>query len=85
MPAGAMVSKDFSNMHFHSDPNLRPAEVQPPTTERHTPAVLARKLARMRRRRALRKGGTIALYGTMVVLIVLWGAYVASWWQAAAR
>jgi hypothetical protein len=76
-------------MHFHSNPNLRPTEVQPPTTERRAPAVLAYKLAtRERLRRAMRKGGTIALYGVRVALILLWGAcvaYVASWWQAAAH
>ena len=76
-------------MHFHSDPHLKPIEIQPPTTERRTPAVLARKpAARARLRRALRKGGTLALRGGMLVLILLWGAYVAyvaSWWQAAAH
>ena len=74
-------------MRFNSDPNLRPAKVQPPTAERRTPTVLTRKLAtRERLRRALRKCGTIALYGVIVVLIMLSGAYVAyvvSWWQAA--
>jgi hypothetical protein len=76
-------------MHFHSDPNLRPAEVQPPTTEQRTPAVLTRKLAtRERLRRALRKGRTIARYGVVGVLIMLLGAYVAylaSRWRPAAR
>jgi hypothetical protein len=84
---GAIVSKDISTMHFHSDPNLKPTEIQPPTTERRTPAVRARKpAARERLRRALRKGGKIALKGGMLVLILLGGAYVAyvaSWWQAA--
>jgi hypothetical protein len=74
-------------MHFHSDPNLKPTEIQPPSTERRTPAVLARKPAtRARLRRALRKGGAIALRGGMLVLILLCGAYVAyvaSWWQTA--
>jgi hypothetical protein len=42
---------------FRSHPNLKPAEIQPPTTEQRTPAVLARKPAtRARLRRALRKG-----------------------------
>jgi hypothetical protein len=59
----------FSNMRFQSDPNLKPTEVQPPSAERRTPAVLARKPAtRAPMRRALRKGGTIALKGGMRVL-----------------
>jgi hypothetical protein len=54
---------------FRSDPNLKPTEIQPPTTEQRTPAVLARKPApRARLRHALRKGGTIALNGVMLVL-----------------
>jgi hypothetical protein len=66
---GAIVSKDISNMRFDSDPNLKPTEIQPPTIERRTPAVLARKPAtRARLRRALRKGGTIALNSGMLVL-----------------
>jgi hypothetical protein len=53
---------------FRSDPNLRPTEIRPPTTEQRTPAVLARKPApRAGLRRALRKGGTIALNGGMLV------------------
>jgi hypothetical protein len=56
-------------MRFQSDPNLKPTEIQPPTTERRTPAVLARKpAARARLRRALRKVGAIALNGGMLVL-----------------
>jgi uncharacterized coiled-coil protein SlyX len=56
-------------MRFQSDPNLKPTEIQPPTTEQRTPAVLARKpAARARLRRALRKGGAIALNGGMLVL-----------------
>jgi uncharacterized membrane protein len=56
-------------MRFQSDPNLKPTEIRPPTTERRTPAVLARKPAtRTRLRRALRKGGAIALNGGMFVL-----------------
>jgi hypothetical protein len=56
-------------MRFQSDPNLKPNEVRPPTTERRTPLVLARKPApRPRLRRALRKGGAIALNGGMLVL-----------------
>jgi hypothetical protein len=35
--AGAIVSNDISNMRFHSDPNLEPTEIQPPTTEQRTP------------------------------------------------
>jgi uncharacterized coiled-coil protein SlyX len=59
-------------MRFQSDPNLKPTEIQPPTAERRTPAVLARKpAARARLRRALRKGGTIAVKGAMLVLFVL--------------
>jgi hypothetical protein len=88
LPPG-VVCEDISTMHFHSDPNLKPTEIQPPSTERRTPAVLARKPAtRVRLRRAMRRGGTIALKGGMLVLILLWGAYVAyiaSWWQAAAH
>jgi hypothetical protein len=73
-------------MHFQSDPNLRPTEIQPPTDERRTPAVLARKPGlRARLRRALRKGGTIALKAGALVLILLLGAYMASLWRAAAR
>jgi hypothetical protein len=54
---------------FRSDPNLKPTEIQPPTTEQRTPAVLARKPApRPRLRHALRKGRTIALNGGMLVL-----------------
>jgi hypothetical protein len=53
---------------FRSDPNLKPTEIQPPTTEQLTPAVLARKPAsRVRLRHALRKGGAIALNGVMLV------------------
>jgi hypothetical protein len=56
-------------MRFQSDPNLKPAEIRPPTIERRTPAVLARKPAtRARLRRALRKGVTIAQNGGMLVL-----------------
>jgi hypothetical protein len=56
-------------MRFQSDPNLKPTEIQPPTTERRTPAVLARRPAtRAPLRRALRKGGTIALKGRMRLL-----------------
>jgi hypothetical protein len=56
-------------MRFQSDPNLKPTEIRPPTTERRTPAVLARKPATPARlRRALRKGRTIALNGGMLVL-----------------
>src|SRR5262245_26746983 len=59
----------FSNMRFQSDPNLKPTEIQPPTIERRTPAVLARTPAtRAPLRRALRKSGTIALKGGMRVL-----------------
>jgi hypothetical protein len=72
-------------MHFHTDLNLKPTEIKPPITRRCTPAVFARKLARVRLRRALRQGSTIAIYGGVLVLIVLWGAYVASWWQVAVR
>jgi hypothetical protein len=54
---------------FRSDPNLKPTEIQAPATEQRTPAVLARKPApRARLRHALRKGGTIALNGVMLVL-----------------
>ncbi len=56
-------------MRFQSDPNLKPTEIQPPTTEERTPGVLARKPAtRARLRRALRKGGTMVLNGGMLVL-----------------
>ncbi len=59
-------------MDFRSNPNLKPTEIQPPTTEQRTPAVLARKLdTPARLRRALRKGGTIALKSGMLVLILL--------------
>jgi hypothetical protein len=69
LPPRAIVSKDISNMRFQSDPNLKPTEIQPPTTEQRTPLVLARKPAsRGLLRRALRKGGTIALNGGMLVL-----------------
>jgi hypothetical protein len=62
----------ISTMRFHSDPNLKPTEIQPPTTEQRTPAVLARKpVTRARLRRALRKGGTIALNDGMLVLNLL--------------
>jgi hypothetical protein len=54
------------------DPNLKPTEIRPPTTEQRTPALLARQPAtRARLRRALRRGGTIALNGGMLVLILL--------------
>jgi hypothetical protein len=54
---------------FRSDPNLKPTEIQPPTTEQRTPAVLARKpTPRAWLRHALRKGGAIALNGRMLVL-----------------
>jgi hypothetical protein len=63
------VPRVFPNMRFQSDPNLKPTEIQPPTTEQRTPAVLARKPAtRVRLRHALRKGGTIALNGGRLVL-----------------
>jgi hypothetical protein len=70
LPPGAIVSKDISNMRFHSDPNLKPTEIQPPTTEQRTPLVLARKpAARARLRRVLqKKGSTIALKGGRLVL-----------------
>jgi uncharacterized coiled-coil protein SlyX len=69
LPPGAIGSKGISNMRFQSDPTLKPTEIQPPTTEQRTPAVLARKPApRARLRHALRKGGTIALNGGMLVL-----------------
>jgi hypothetical protein len=56
-------------MRFQSDPNLKPTEIRIPATERRT--VLARKPAtRARLRRALRKGGTIALNAGMLVLNV---------------
>jgi hypothetical protein len=72
LPPGAIASKDISNMRFHSDPNLKPTEIQPPTTEQRTPLVLARKpVTRTRLRHPLRKGGTIALKGGMLVLILL--------------
>ena len=59
-------------MRFQSDPNLKPTEIQPPTTEQRTPAVQARKPApRAPLRRALRKGSTIALKGGMLGLILL--------------
>jgi hypothetical protein len=65
----AIVSEGISNMRFQSDTSLKPTEVRPPTAERRTPAVLARKPATCARlRRALRKGGTIALNGGMLVL-----------------
>ena len=69
LPPGAICSKDICNVRFQSDPSLKPTEIQPPTTERRTPAVLARKPAtRAPLRRALRKSGTIALKGGMLVL-----------------
>jgi hypothetical protein len=59
-------------MRFQSDPNLKPTEIQPPTAEQRTPAVPARKPAtRARLRRALRKGGMIALNSGMLVLNLL--------------
>jgi hypothetical protein len=59
-------------MRFQSDPNLKPTEIQPPTTEWRTPAVLARKPAqRGRLSRELRKGGTIALKGGTLLLNLL--------------
>jgi hypothetical protein len=72
LPPGAIVSKDISNMRFQSDPNLKPTEIQPPTTEQRTPLVLARKPAsRATLRHALGKVGTIALNGGMLALILL--------------
>jgi hypothetical protein len=72
LPPGAIASKDISNMPFQSDPNLKPTDIQRPTTEQLTPLVLARKPAtRARLRQALRKGGTIALNGCMLVRILL--------------
>jgi uncharacterized coiled-coil protein SlyX len=72
LPPGAIVSKDISNMRFQPDPNLKPTEIQPPTTEQRTPLVLARKPAtRARLRQALRKGGTIALNGGLLVRLLL--------------
>jgi hypothetical protein len=54
-------------MDFRSDPNLKPTEIQIP--EQRTPVVLARKPGtRARLRRSLRKGGTIALNGGILVL-----------------
>ncbi len=56
-------------MDFRSDPNLKPTEIQTPTLEQRTPVVLARKPGtRARLRRSLRKGGTIALNGGILVL-----------------
>jgi hypothetical protein len=66
----AIVSKEKSNVRFHSDQNLRPTEIQPPTIEQRTQAALARKPApRAPLRRALRNVGTIALKGDMLGLI----------------
>jgi hypothetical protein len=57
---------------FRSDPNLKPTEIQPPTIEQRTPAVLARKPApHARLKHALRKVGTIALNGGMLGLMRL--------------
>jgi hypothetical protein len=73
-------------MHFLSNPDLKPTQIQPPTTERRTPAVFARKPAtRPRLMRALRKGGTIAVKVGLILLGGACAAFVASWWQAAAR
>jgi hypothetical protein len=56
-------------MDFRSDPNLKPTEIQTPSTEQRTPVVLARKPGtRARLRRSLRKGGTIALNGGILML-----------------
>jgi uncharacterized coiled-coil protein SlyX len=56
-------------MDFRSDPNLKPTEIQTPTPEQRTPVVLAHKPGtRARLRRSLRKGGTIALNGGILVL-----------------
>jgi hypothetical protein len=69
-PPGAIVSKEISNVRFHSDPNLKPTEIQPPTIEQRTPAVLARKPAPCAPlRRALQNVGTIAQKGGMLGLI----------------
>jgi hypothetical protein len=59
-------------MDFRTNPNLKPTEIQPPTTEERTQAVLARKQdTPARPRRALRKGSMITLKGGMLVLILL--------------
>jgi hypothetical protein len=72
LPPAAIVSKDIFKMRFQSDPNLKPTEIQPPTTERRTPLVLARKPAsRASLRHALGKIGTIALNGGLLMLILL--------------
>jgi hypothetical protein len=72
LAVGSNRFQGISTMRFQSDPNLKPTEIQPPTAEQRTPAVLARKPAsRARLRRALRKGGTIALNDGMLVLNLL--------------
>jgi hypothetical protein len=72
LPSGAIVSKDISNLRFQPDPNLKPTEIQPPTTEQRTSLVLAHKPAtRARLRQALRKGSTLAQNGGMLVRILL--------------
>jgi hypothetical protein len=59
-------------MRFQSDPNLKPTEIQPPTVERRAPVVLARTPdAGARLRRTLRKGGTVAVKGSMLILLLL--------------
>jgi hypothetical protein len=69
LPPGAIGSKDISNMRFHSDPSLKPTEIQPPTAEERTPTVFARKPAtRAGLRHALRKGSTMALKGGKLLL-----------------
>jgi hypothetical protein len=59
-------------MDFRSNPNLKPTEIQPPTAEQRTPAVLARKLDTPHGLGArCEKGSMIALKGGMLVLILL--------------
>jgi hypothetical protein len=62
--SGAIVSKEFQHA-FSIRSSLKPTEVQPPTAAQGTPAVVT---LRARLRRALRKGGRIALKGGMRVL-----------------
>jgi hypothetical protein len=70
--------KEFLDLHFHQNPKLRPAGIQEPFAHRK-PTSRERKLAaRVWLRRALRLGGTVALYGGTLAVGMLWG-----WWATA--
>ena len=71
-------TKGISDLHFHQNPKLRPAGIQEPFAHRKPTSRECKLAARVWLRRALRLGGTVALYGGTLALGMLWG-----WWATA--